>query len=148
MLEQEIEKMGPPTGIIYIIFAILAGLVLPLVLIPIAKLTGHSEILEEIAKALVVIFLILKLPNFKTKIITAIIFGLFFGLSENLLYLSQFIQQGNLSPFWQRFDLTVPMHVLTVLIIFFLANFKKALALLGLILAIAVHLLFNYFVSF
>ena len=68
--EQEIEISGPPQWIVACIFIALAGLVLPLLLIPVVKTLGYSEIIEEIAKAVVVLIIVLKIPRLKSKIMT------------------------------------------------------------------------------
>jgi len=88
---------------IYGVFLFVAGLVLPVILIFIVRFTGYSEIVEEIAKALVVLFLILNFPALKQKIGAGILFGFLFGLSENFFYLNQIFQLGDFSVFWQRF---------------------------------------------
>jgi len=128
------------------IFIILAGLILPILLIFVIKFTGYSEIVEEIAKALIVLFLIFKLPNHKMQIFFGVIFGLLFGLSENFLYLNQIFQLGDFSIFWQRFLWTVPMHIITVLIMVFAILSKKWILIFGLAGAIILHALFNGYV--
>lgn len=125
------------------IFIILAGLILPFLLIFIIKYTGYSEIVEETAKALVVLFLIFKLPNHRMQILAGVVFGLLFGLSENFLYLNQIFQLGDFSIFWQRFLWVVPMHIITVLIMLFAGLSKKWVLIFGLIGAIILHTLFN-----
>lgn len=102
---------------IKIVFLIIAGLALPLFLMPLIKFTGYSEIVEEIAKAGVVLFLISKLPRFNSQILAGIAFGFLFGTSENLLYLNNIFQLNDFSILWQRFIWTMPMHIITVLII-------------------------------
>jgi len=128
---------------IYGIFLIIAGLVLPAVLIPIVKITNYSEIVEEIAKALIVLLLILRLPSLKLRLAGAIAFGFLFGLSENFLYLNQIFQFGDFSVLWQRFLWTVPMHFTTVLVMTLAGMGKKWFLILGLIGAVILHLLFN-----
>ena len=127
----------------YKIFIVLAGLILPVLLIFIIKFTDYSEIVEETVKALVVLFLILKLPNHKMQILFSVIFGFLFGLSENFLYLNQIFQFGDFSIFWQRFLWTVPMHIITVLIMVFAGLSKKWILIFGLAGAIILHALFN-----
>ena len=126
-----------------IIFILLAGLILPLLLIPLVKFTGYSEIVEEIAKALVVLFLILQLRTHKQQILAGIAFGLLFGVSENIFYLNNIFQLGDFSIFWQRFLWTVPMHIITVLVILFAGLIGKKWIILGLSGAIILHILFN-----
>lgn len=143
MMDASLKIESPPFAIIYGIFAGLAGLLLPVLLISVVKFTGYSEIVEEIAKALVVLFIILKLPSHKTQILTGIGFGFLFGLSENFLYLNQIFQLGDFSVFWQRFLWTVPMHIITVLVMVFAGLAKKWVLIFGLAGAIILHALFN-----
>lgn len=128
---------------IYGVFLFAAGLVLPAFLIFIVRFTGYSEIVEEIAKALVVLFLILNFPSLKQKIGAGILFGFLFGLSENFFYLNQIFQLGDFSVFWQRFLWTVPMHIITVLVMVFAGSVKKWVLIFGLTGAIILHALFN-----
>ncbi|MCD4760887.1 PrsW family intramembrane metalloprotease [bacterium] len=126
------------------IFIIIAGLILPLFLIPLIKITGYSEIIEEIAKAMVVLFLILKLPSHKSQILAGIAFGFLFGLSESVFYLNNIFQLGDLRIFLQRFLWTIPMHIITVMVIVFAGSAGKRALILGLIGAIVLHILFNW----
>jgi len=132
---------------IYGTLLIMAGLVLPLILIPLIKFTGYSEIIEEIVKALVVLFLIFKLPTGKSQILGGIAFGFLFGVSENIFYLNNIFQLGDFSVFWQRFIWTVPMHIITVLIMVLAGLAGKKWIVLGLAGAIILHTLFNGIVA-
>ena len=143
MRNANLKIESPPLAIIYGIFAGLAGLLLPALLILLIKFAGYSEIIEEIAKALVVLFLILKLPTHKMQILMGIGFGFLFGVSENFLYLNQIFQLGDFSVFWQRFLWTVPMHIITVLVMVFAGLAKKWFLIFGLAGAIILHALFN-----
>jgi hypothetical protein len=133
---------APQNGIIWI-FIILAGLILPILLIPLVKIIGYTEIVEETAKALVILFLILKLPNNKIRILIGIIFGFLFGLSESVFYLNNIFQVGNLDIFWQRFLWTIPMHIITILVMMFVSLWRKWFLIFGLASAVVLHLLFN-----
>ncbi|MEE8131666.1 MAG: PrsW family glutamic-type intramembrane protease [Candidatus Paceibacterota bacterium] len=125
---------------------IIIAIVLPLFLIPIIKIIGYSEIIEEIAKAMVVFFVVLELPTFRKKIAGAIIFGLIFALSESIFYLTNIFQLGDFSIFWQRLVLTTPLHIITALVILLPALKNKFLIFAGLFFAIIFHLLFNYLI--
>ena len=129
-----------------------------MILIPIVKITGFSEVLEEISKALAIFFLILNLPKIKQKIVLAILFGFLFGLSESFFYLTNIFQVGDFNIFWQRLLFVVPMHILTVLIILLPGLVSRkfmparkflgaGLFILGLAGAIVVHLVFNNFIA-
>jgi hypothetical protein len=125
------------------VFLFTAGLVLPVLLIFIVRFTGYSEIVEEIAKAIVVLFLILNFHTLKQKIGAGILLGFLFGLSENFFYLNQIFQLGDFSVFWQRFLWTVPMHIITILVMVFAGLAKKWFLVFGLAGAIILHALFN-----
>lgn len=126
------------------ILAVVAGLVLPAVLIPLVKFAGYSEIFEEIAKALVILFLILKLSAHKAKILYAVAFGFLFGLSETVFYLANIFVFGDFGAFWQRLLWTVPMHITTVLVMTFAGmGGRKWLFVFGLYSAVILHALFN-----
>ena len=141
--QSEIKSSSLFEAAIYGVFLFVAGLVLPALLIFIIRFTGYSEIVEEIAKALVVLFLILNFPSLKQKIGAGILFGFLFGLSENSFYLNQIFQLGDFSVFWQRFLWTVPMHIITVLVMVFAGSVKKWVLIFGLTGAIILHALFN-----
>ena len=122
---------------------VVAGIALPLILIPIVQIAGFTEMIEESAKAIIVLFLILNFPTTRQKILAGISFGFLFGLSENIFYLSNIFQLGNFSIFWQRFLWTVPMHIITVLIMVFAGLARKWFLIFGLAGAIVLHILFN-----
>ncbi len=137
------------------ILLVLVTLMLSFILIVIEKtLLPYPAFVEEIAKALVVFFLILNLPGIKYKITAGLLFGFLFGLSENIFYLSNIIEKGVSHDFWQRMIFVVPMHIVTVLMILFsgwagrkFLPQRKVLAIgfliLGLGMAIILHTLFN-----
>lgn len=127
----------------YLTCIIVAGFVSPLILIPATHFTGYSEVLEELCKVLVILFLILKLPNFKWQIFGTIIFGFLFGLSESVFYLNNIFQIGNFDIFWWRFLTAVPMHIVTSLVILFSARFSKKFIIVGFVVAVILHILFN-----
>jgi len=121
----------------------LLALILPLLLLPIIKFLGFSEIIEDLAKALVVVFVILKFSKKSFQFWGAVSFGFLFALSESVFYLSNFWQLGDLSIFWQRLLWTVPMHIFTVLIILYFSLLNKKLAIVGWVASLLVHLFFN-----
>ncbi|MBI5071789.1 PrsW family intramembrane metalloprotease [Candidatus Falkowbacteria bacterium] len=143
MQKVNVEIMPSFSNITYGILIAVAGLILPALLIPLVKFAGYSEIFEEIAKALVILFLIFKLPTHKAQILAAGAFGFLFGLSENIFYLTNVFALGDFNIFWQRFLLTVPMHIITVLVMVFAGLARKYLLILGLVGAVVLHILFN-----
>jgi RsiW-degrading membrane proteinase PrsW (M82 family) len=128
---------------IYSVAVVLAGCSLPLFLIIITHYTGFSEVIEELSKALIVYFFIIKFSKLSWQIVTALVFGFLFGLSESIFYLNNIFQIGNLNIFWERFLLSIPLHVITVLIILFSAQKNKKFIIFGVVTAIVLHLIFN-----
>ncbi len=125
------------------IFILTIGLILPIILIILVKIVGYSEIVEELAKTLIVLFLILKLSLYKDKIFYSIYFAILFGLSENIFYLKNIFELGNLNIFFMRFVWVIPMHIATMLILTLSGTVKRWFIIIGFILAIIVHILFN-----
>jgi len=127
-----------------IVFIVITALLLPFILIILGKtVLPYPAFVEEIVKAIVIFFLILNLPNFKQKILAGLLFGFIFGLSENIFYLTNVIESGNLNYFWQRMILVTPMHIATVLIMVFAGLKRKWFLIFGLAGAITLHALFN-----
>lgn len=127
-----------------IVFIVITALLLPFILIILEKtILPYPAFVEEIAKALVIFFLILNLPGTKYKIATGVLFGFIFGLSENIFYLTNVIENGNLNYFWQRMISVMPMHIITVLMMVFVGSVRKWFLILGLAGAIILHTLFN-----
>ena len=125
----------------------LAGIISPFFIIPIVKIVGYSEVIEEILKALVVVFVLNNFKPLPKRIKNVTLFILSFGLSESLLYLNYACQLGNIDIFWQRIVLTIPMHIITALIILFSALKNKKTIILGIIVSLMIHLSFNSFIS-
>jgi len=140
--KQKKSELPTMTSIQYM-FVIVAGLALPLLLIPIVQFTGYSELFEEVAKALVVLACILKLPSNKDRIKGGLTFGFLFGLSESIFYLNNMFQAGNVYLFWQRIALTVPMHMVTMLVMVYFGSLGKKYLVIGVIAASLLHLAFN-----
>lgn len=140
---QYLKNKDLNNDIFYMISIVMAGLVLPVFLIPVVKFFGHTEIIEEIAKALIVLFLILKLPTNKIKILYGFFFGLLFGLSESIFYFNNIFELGNFSVLGQRFLWTIPMHIITVLLMVLTGLIKKGYLIFGFIGALILHALFN-----
>lgn len=146
MSEDELEAFMPPRMAIHRIIAVAGGLVLPLILVPVVALTGYSEVVEELAKALIIGTVILALPSVSGRLFWAAVFALMFGLSENVLYLGYFTELGDFGPWLLRFVTTVPMHILAALAVAAAGSIRKWLLPLGLVLAVTLHLAFNQFV--
>jgi hypothetical protein len=126
------------------VLLILITLLLPFPLVILEKtILPYPAVVEEIAKGLVIFFLILNFPTFKQKILAGLLLGFLFGLSENIFYLVNIIENGNLNIFWQRMFFVAPMHIVTTLTILLPALKNKWFIVFGLAGAIILHILFN-----
>ena len=128
------------------LFLIFGGLFAPWILLPLVNFFGISEIWEEIIKVIFIIFVIWKFKKIKTQILAGLILGATFGLSESILYLNNFWQLGDLSLFLKRLIYTCPLHVLTVMIMTVISYKKRWLIILGFILAVLTHYIFNFLI--
>ena len=122
---------------------VLAGIVAPLFIVLIVKVVGYSEVIEEILKALVVIFVLNNFSSLIKRVKNTVLFALSFGLSESLFYLNYACQLNSIDIFWQRIILTIPMHIITALVILFSSLKNKKTIILGIIVSLIIHLAFN-----
>lgn len=113
----------------------------PMILWPIETFLPYPHIVEELAKALLIFFILGEKKS--TQIKLAIIIGAVFALSEGVLYIFNIYLVGDILTLLQRFLFTVPLHVGTTLIILFFARLFKWGIILGFISAAVVHFLFN-----
>jgi hypothetical protein len=124
-----------------------SALIAPLALIPVEKILPFPYIIEEILKAILVLF-ILKLSPKSFQIKLALFIGFLFAFSENFFYLPSFIENGNLDLFFQRFFLTSFLHILTILIILISSQKRRYLIFPAAILAMIVHYFYNQLIVF
>lgn len=118
----------------------------PFFLWPLEVLLPYPHILEELAKALLVLSF-LNVNRLSSKIKLAIAVGVAFALSESVLYLFNVFATGSLRVLWARLALTIPLHAGTTVIILLSAQRDKRFILLGFIMAVVIHYLFNQVVS-
>lgn len=125
------------------LLAPLFSLILPFILWPIEQVLPYPYIIEEIAKGSLV-YLILGNPRKASRIKMAIAVGALYAFSESVLYLFNIFAVGSLSTLFQRLAITVPLHIITTLVILFPALKDKRLIVVGVILAGIIHYLFNF----
>jgi RsiW-degrading membrane proteinase PrsW (M82 family) len=125
------------------LFIPLAAALLPLVVWPIEYYLPYPYLVEEIAKA-AVIWLALSSEGLWQKIKLALVVGALFSVSETILYLFNVLPiQGAEKVILQRLTLTLPLHLITSLVIVLPALKDKRLIVFGVILAGLIHYLFN-----
>jgi len=124
----------------------LFALILPFILWPIEVFVPLPFIIEELGKAALVLML-LPILDKKTKVQLCVVIGVFFALSESVLYLFNSYFLGSLAYFAQRLFLTSILHSTTTLLIL-LPTFKsKKLLPAGLILAMLLHYFYNVLIT-
>lgn len=69
--------------------------------------------------------------------------GFLFAFSESMFYIINVFLVGNANLFIIRLILTVPMHMITTIIILAFAQIDRRLTPVGLIFAILMHYMFN-----
>jgi RsiW-degrading membrane proteinase PrsW (M82 family) len=124
------------------------GLFLPFLLWPIEYLLPFPYVIEELAKYFSLLWL--KNTQFKKRsivsksgVITAILFALFFSLTESIMYLLNYFVLGNFETLPTRLVFTTLMHIVTTLIIFFSLDKNKFYQFLAVIAAMIIHFGFN-----
>lgn len=119
----------------------LLALFLPFMLWPVEWLLPYPAFIEETAKLVIVVWVVRNTPS---KMQTAMVLGcgILFAASETLLYIVNAAQYGNLAVLGWRLILTVPMHVLTFMILLWAVKVRLWWA--GLALAMLIHWGFNF----
>ena len=115
----------------------------PFLLWPIELVLPYPHIIEEAPKTVIVFSLISSNVKTQEKIKIAIIAGIMFSISETVLYLFNIMLVGDLTTIFTRILLTVPLHIITMLIILASALYDKRLIIFGVIAAVLIHYLFN-----
>ncbi len=128
-----------------IILALVAAA--PFLLWPVEILFPYPHFLEEVLK-LVLILLILKISESATKkIILAASAGALFAFSESILFFLLIFQIGQPGLFFQRLAFTIPLHVLTLLLMLLPGLKKKELTFVGFLLAVILHYGYNLLIG-
>lgn len=126
------------------LIAVIAGVTLPLVLIPVIHATGFSEVVEEVSKGIAVWTLAFQTKDRRTLLWFALAFGALFGCSESMLYANQIAQLGLWSVLGLRLALTIPLHAFTAWCIAYgVGRWRMRGLVFGVCAGIVVHLLFN-----
>jgi hypothetical protein len=122
---------------------------LPFLLWPLEAITSmtppYASAFEELAKFALLVFAYKQIP--KKLIKYAVIVGSAFFLTETIFYLFNIYGVGILNPLIMRFTLTLPMHILTSILIAFGITQGKFKRLVGLFFATTIHLLFNLLIK-
>lgn len=122
---------------------------LPYLLWPIELVLPFPFIVEEIAKAFLVVYLLDIEKDTRKRIYIAAAIGACFAFTESVFYLFNIALVGNIFTYLIRLLLTIPLHSSTTLIILFsvlMKNRRKDI-IYGVILAAIIHFLYNFLIS-
>lgn len=120
----------------------LIAAVIPFILWPLELFIPLPSLVEELAKAAAIFWIKKKSTRFNPNH-TGVTVGLFFAISEGTLYLFNIISVGSLSTFLTRLALTIPLHIITSLLIANTLFCGKKRALLGVVGAVVIHFVYN-----
>lgn len=123
----------------------LLAAIAPFFLWPIEYFIPFPVILEELAKAGLVLFIIRS--GSKNPVRDGIIAGLLFAFSETVLYFVNILPTGMGSTILIRIATTTPLHIITLLIILIPSLKNLKLMPLGIAMAAALHFLFNFYIT-
>lgn len=145
----EYKNYFPQRESLTLLFLLLLALIVPFFLLPLEKWIGSDVIIEEACKLFIILIASYFILSRSIFFISAIIFGLFFAWTENILYLNNFILSGVSDQFWARCLLTSSLHVWTTVVaaVFICGNKKRYFFPLALALNIITHYLFNNYLN-
>ena len=116
---------------------------LPFILWPIELFLPYPYIIEEIAKAGIILLIVKSKENTLTQ---AILAGTLFSFTETILYMFNAPLGSPGNTLVVRFFLTTPMHITTMVIVLALVSKSRFLLPVGVVLGTIVHYLFNHYI--
>lgn len=122
-------------------FAIITSLFGPFLLWPLEYLFPYPYILEEVAKAFIILG---TAERSKSEYKTYFVCGILFALTETVLYSININLFGRLSLLFVRLATSSALHSLTFLIIYWF--YRRKMIIPGILLAGLIHFLYNFFI--
>ncbi len=123
------------------------ALIGPFFIWPIEQILPYPYLVEELFKALAILFLPLKQLERNTAIKLAVVFGFLFAFSESVFYFINILSTGSPENLFLRNVFTMPLHVLTTLVLMLAAKKGLKTLIAGLGVAILIHYFFNLVVD-
>lgn len=148
-MSDEYEQNQEDYSYLRLVWIIFTALSAPFLLLPVEIVFPYPHIVEELFKLMIVVWL-LKLDDESERGVNwlwSVVVGLLFGVSETMFFVFDAFAAGSFSSLVGRLMFTVPMHALTTTIMYIIGRRSKGLIVLGLIIGVVVHYVFNrYFV--
>ena len=117
----------------------------PFLLWPVERILPYPFLVEEIFKFFLAAIILNASLSFREELGAGIFAGLLFSFSETFFY---FLDIFRLSAglFFQRLIFTSNLHILTLFLLVFLGQKNKKLLFLGVVLNMAIHWGYNFFI--
>lgn len=122
------------------------ALFVPFLLVFVEVVFPFPFIVEELVKLIMIMILVRRVGAENLTIVGVAMIGLIFGLSETVFYITDAFLLGSSSAIVIRLFVTVPMHILTVIIMFIIGRKKKIWWVVGYVVAVIIHYTFNQLV--
>lgn len=119
------------------------ALFIPFLLVFVEVVFPFPFIVEELAKLIMIMILVRKVGVQNLTIASIAMIGLIFGLSETVFYVTNAFALGSISFIAIRLVVTVPMHILTTIIMFIIGRRKRAWWIVAYLAGMLVHYVFN-----
>lgn len=126
---------------------LVAALIAPIMLIPVEHFLPYPHVVEELVKLLLVLIYVRGVTKGQTSSIVVILLGCLFALSENVLYLLNFLQTGSLNVFLVRIGVTTVLHVFTIICMYVSGKKWMYGYIGGFVVAVMTHYLYNSIVA-
>ncbi len=128
--------------------AAVAAAVMPFFLLYLEqKWLPYPELIEELAKAIVVLLILFHVEGTRNRLILGCAFAFLFSLTENIIYGLNHAAVQAVAYFLERTLYVTPMHMATVAVMVISSRKSAWLLPLGTAAAVAVHVIYNYCVG-
>ena len=121
--------------------------VLPFLLWPLEYFLPYPHLVEEVAKGVLLWFLVGSELRNKQKMMMAVVVGFVFGFSESNFYIINASMSEGIRTYFLRLVVVTPMHILTSVAIVLPALKSKKRIWIGIVGAILIHSGYNLYVS-
>jgi hypothetical protein len=125
----------------------LFALAAPFIIWPIETFLPYPYIVEELFKLFFVFNINKEEKHFEFKIKFTVLVCALFGVSESIFYLFDIFISGSILDFIERLLITVPMHIITGLVMILGINKGKIGLVIGFISAVCIHFIFNLLIA-
>ena len=125
----------------------LFSLIAPFIIWPVEYLLPFPYLVEEVYKSILVLLVVNDNLSQKDQALLVVVNGVLFSISETFFYFINIYKVGSLTTVLERLISTTPLHIVTILIIFYFAKKNKKLLPIGFFVSVILHYLFNLMIG-